>query len=96
MRSRYTAFVLRDEPYLLATWAPEERPAALDLDEDVRWLRLDVLDRVGGGPFDDTGTVEFEARYRQGGERGVQHERSWFERRAGVWTYVGPVRGGLR
>lgn len=91
MRSRYTAFVLREEGYLLATWAPEERPAALDLDEDVRWLRLDVLDRTGGGPFDDTGTVEFEARYRHGGERGVQREVSRFERRAGAWVYVGPV-----
>lgn len=91
MRSRYTAFVLADEAYLLATWAPEERPDGLDLDEDVRWLRLDVLGRTAGGPFDDAGTVSFEARYRVDGRRGVQREDSRFERRSGVWLYVGPV-----
>lgn len=91
MRSRYTAFVLADEAYLLASWAPEERPAGLDLDGDVEWTRLDVLGRTGGGPFDDTGTVAFEARYRQGGRRGVQREDSRFVRRGGAWLYAGPV-----
>jgi len=94
MRSRYTAFVLRDEAHLLASWAPEGRPAALDLDDDLEWLRLDVLRRTGGGPFDDTGTVEFEARYRRQGQRGVQREDSRFERCDGAWLYVGPVGPG--
>ncbi len=30
MRSRYTAFVMELEPYLLATWHPGTRPPSLD------------------------------------------------------------------
>jgi len=33
MRSRYTAFALRDTAYLLASWHTSTRPATLDLDE---------------------------------------------------------------
>ena len=44
MRSRYSAYVLGDEAYLLDTWHPRTRPAELDLDRDgrVRWLGLKV------------------------------------------------------
>ncbi|WP_369054207.1 YchJ family protein [Kineococcus terrestris] len=95
MRSRYTAFVLRDASYLLTTWDPATRPDDLELDDDVRWLRLLVLGTTGGGPFDDEGTVAFEAHHRRGGERAVLREDSEFRRardpRHGrVWRYVGP------
>ena len=47
MRSRYTAFALRDLEHLLASWHPRTRPAPEELTEslrpDVRWLRLEVL-----------------------------------------------------
>ena len=90
MRSRYTAFALGDAAHLLRTWDPATRPRELVLDDDVRWRRLVVLGTSGGGPFDDTGTVEFEAHYHQAGRRGVQAERSLFARSAGRWVYVGP------
>ncbi|GLY19788.1 UPF0225 protein Cgl1438/cg1626 [Kineosporia sp. NBRC 101677] len=90
MRSRYSAFVLGDEDYLLRTWAPESRPDDLDLDEDIDWQRLVVLERTGGGPFDDEGTVEFQAWYRYDGRREAQHEDSLFRREQGRWVYVGP------
>ncbi|GAA3613160.1 YchJ family metal-binding protein [Kineosporia mesophila] len=90
MRSRYCAFVVGDSDYLLRTWAPENRPESLDLDEDVIWQRLIVLDRTGGGPFGTEGTVEFEAHYRHQGTREVQHEDSSFRREQGRWVYVGP------
>ncbi|WP_328293816.1 YchJ family metal-binding protein [Kineococcus sp. NBC_00420] len=91
MRSRYTAFAVGDREHLLRTWDPATRPDELDLDPGVEWRRLLVLATTGGSPFDDTGTVEFEAHYRQAGRRGVQHENSAFTRVAGVWLYVGPV-----
>ena len=91
MRSRYTAFALGDREHLLRSWDPATRPADLDLDPGVQWRRLLVLATTGGSPFDDTGTVEFEAHYRQAGRRGVQHENSSFARREGRWFYVGPV-----
>ena len=43
MRSRYSAFVLGDAAYLLATWHPSTRPRSLELDDAVRWTGLDVL-----------------------------------------------------
>lgn len=89
MRSRYTAFARRDVPYLLRTWHPDTRPdeREVDLDPDQRWIRLDVVETGAGGPFDDAGTVTFEARWRSdaGGSpaRGVLRERSRFVRVAG-------------
>ncbi len=91
MRSRYTAFALRDVPYLLRTWHPDDRPdeAEVDLDPDQRWVRLDVVETTAGGPFDDRGTVIFEARWRSTAAhadgapaRGVLRERSRFVRAA--------------
>ncbi len=90
MRSRYSAFVIGDAAYLLRTWALENRPQSLDLDEDVDWQRLVVLGNTGGGPFDAEGTVEFQAWYRYDGRREAQHENSFFRRDQGQWVYVGP------
>ncbi len=90
MRSRYSAFVLENPDYLLQTWAAENRPADLELDPDIEWQRLVVLDRTGGGPFENQGTVSFEAWYRHQGVREVQREDSVFRLDQGRWVYVGP------
>ncbi|PAZ12850.1 hypothetical protein CLM62_28255 [Streptomyces sp. SA15] len=84
MRSRYSAFVKGDAPYLLRTWHPRTRPARLDLDPGVRWTGLEILGTRDGSAFHTTGTVEFRASYRGGALR----ERSRFERVDGAWTYV--------
>lgn len=88
MRSRYAAFVRRDEAYLLRTHHPSTAPAALDLDPSMEWRRLDILGTDGGAPFDTAGTVEFKAHYRHGNERGVLHENSRFVREGGRWLYM--------
>ena len=88
MRSRYSAFALGAEAYLLRTWHRSTRPARLDLDADVRWLRLDVLATRAGGFLDAEGTVEFRATYRSGAGRGSLHEVSRFGRDDGRWCYV--------
>ncbi|WP_426004513.1 YchJ family protein [Paenarthrobacter sp. NyZ202] len=93
MRSRYSAFVVLDPEYLLRTWHASTRPAAMDLDAQMEWRRLDVVSTQGGGPLDATGTVEFAAHYRVDGERGVQRELSRFVRENKRWFYVdGDVR----
>jgi SEC-C motif-containing protein len=93
MRSRYSAFALLDADYLRRTWHPDTAPQDLNLDPGLQWRRLDILATAGGGPFDTAGTVEFQARYRQGAERGVLHELSRFARVDGRWYYVdGDVR----
>lgn len=90
MRSRYTAYVLRDEAYLLGTWHPRTRPAALDLAADVRWLGLQV--RSHAVQDASHATVEFVARSRLHGRADRLHETSSFVREAdGRWYYVDGV-----
>ena len=91
MRSRYSAFVVGDADYLLATWHPSTRPRALDLDRDVRWTGLDVLATTGGGLLGAEGTVEFRAHYLRHGAAGSQHENSRFVREDGLWRYLDGV-----
>jgi len=91
MRSRYSAYVVGDAEYLVATWHPRTAPAELVLDPTQRWYRLDVLATTGGGMLDTDGTVEFVARYRLGGQAGQQHERSTFIRSGRRWLYVDAV-----
>jgi SEC-C motif domain protein len=91
MRSRYSAFVLGDPAYLLATWHPSTRPRRLDLDGDVRWTGLEVLATTGGSLLAAEGTVEFRAHYVVGGREGAQHENSRFSRDGGQWRYVDGV-----
>jgi SEC-C motif domain protein len=88
MRSRYTAFAIGDTAYLRRSWHPSTRPASIELDPDVRWLRLDILAKSAGGPFDAEGVVEFEAIHRDASGREVLHERSRFMREDGNWFYV--------
>lgn len=97
MRSRYTAFSLVNEPYLLATWHASTRPASLDLNKDAptKWLGLRI-DRIeAGGVDDDRGVVCFVARWRVGGgkaERLVECSR--FVNEQGRWFYVdGDIAG---
>jgi SEC-C motif-containing protein len=44
MRSRYTAYGFRNEPYLLATWHASTRPTepVMSEEEKVQWLGLEV------------------------------------------------------
>lgn len=105
MRSRYTAYVLRLEDYLLATWAVQTRPATLNLNADIgtRWLGLKILrseNPLTNPPIDQssaTAIVEFVARYRQGsGAASRLHEVSRFVRENGCWYYVdGTILDGV-
>jgi len=92
MRSRYSAFAVGDPAYLLATWHPTTRPPTLELDEDLRWYRLDVVATHAGGPFDTTGVVEFTAYHRSPAGPGTQHEISRFSREDRRWFYVDGTR----
>ena len=91
MRSRFSAFALGDDQYLLRTWHPDTRPAELTLDPDLRWTRLEIIARTGGELLAREGTVEFRAHYTARGRPGFLHERSRFRREAGNWLYVGPT-----
>ncbi len=88
MRSRYTAYTLSREDYLLITWHRSTRPHSLDLPNATsrQWLGLKVRRHEQRGP--DEATVEFVARYKVGGRAHRLREISQFLREAGRWFYV--------
>jgi SEC-C motif-containing protein len=89
MRSRYAAYVLGREAYLLRTWHPTTRPTALDLESNkVKWLGLEIVRTEAGGTHDPSGIVEFVARYKVGGKAERLHETSRFVREHRQWLYV--------
>ena len=88
MRARYAAYVLELGEFLLESWHPDTRPAALDFDPNIDWVGLEIIDTVAGGALDTTGVVEFRARFTRSGEPLELHERSSFERVDGRWLYI--------
>ena len=85
MRSRYSAFAIRNAAYLAATWHASTRPAAIDFEPEQDWLILRVLATSTVG---DEATVEFIARSRVSGRDHALYEVSRFVREGGRWLYV--------
>ena len=87
MRSRYSAFVMCNERYLLDTWHASRRPASVPFESNRKWLGLRIVDsRVTG---DSTAEVEFIARFRVGGGSAARlHERSRFVKEGERWFYL--------
>jgi SEC-C motif-containing protein len=90
MRSRYTAYTLGRETYLLATWHASTRPGrlALALQAPVKWLGLEVRQHAANAADPHHATVEFVARHKAGGRAQRLHETSRFVREDGRWFYV--------
>ncbi|WP_229924481.1 YchJ family protein [Streptomyces sulfonofaciens] len=88
MRSRYSAFAVRDEGYLLRTWHPRTRPAGVAFAAGLGWTGLEIEATEAGSAFHARGVVRFRAHFTDGGRAGVLRERSRFEREAGAWVYV--------
>ena len=91
MRSRYSAFVLQRESYLLATWHASTRPAQLGFDTTGRWLGLEVRKAMVTSATE--AEVEFIARFKpQGASAWRLHERSRFVLQDGRWYYLDGVQ----
>ncbi|NOU01492.1 MAG: hypothetical protein HOO95_07970 [Gallionella sp.] len=87
MRSRYSAYVLKREDYLLETWHPSTRPAALDLAADQsKWLGLEIKKHVAESAT--RASVEFIARYKISGKAHRLHEISRFVFEDNKWFYL--------
>lgn len=89
MRSRYSAYVLGEEEYLLATWHQSTRPSQLNLsaERQTKWLGLKVINVIED-KIRNEGMVEFVARYKVNGRAHRLHESSRFVRENGVWFYL--------
>lgn len=87
MRSRYSAFVLCNEQYLLDTWHPSTRPSSVPFEKNRKWLGLSIVDASIAGAA--SAEVEFVARSKASNASAVRlHERSRFVREDGRWFYV--------
>jgi len=88
MRSRYIAYTLLREDYLLATWHQSTRPKQLNLKDETnnKWLGLQI--KYHEQQDDSHAVVEFVARYKVGGRAHRLHETSRFIREGGRWFYV--------
>jgi SEC-C motif-containing protein len=87
MRSRYSAFVLEREAYLLKTWHASHRPERIEFEPGVKWLGLDVRTHTQDDAIH--AQVEFVARQKPSLGAAVRlHERSRFVVAEGQWQYV--------
>ena len=92
MRSRYTAYALRNAVYLKTTWDATRRPDKIDFSrEKIDWLRLEIIDTKKGGIKDSKGVVVFKAFYSQDGEEHVMKEISRFTKINERWFYLDGV-----
>ncbi len=92
MRSRYCAYVLALDEYLLATWHASTRPASLDFSDSgkTKWLGLEIKRYTLVDA--SRAQVEFVARYKIGGQSAVRlQEISDFVFEEGRWFYLSGV-----
>jgi SEC-C motif domain protein len=96
MRSRYTAYVVRNYAHLERSLSAEQRGDFSEADakqwaESSEWLGLEILGTTGGTEHDDEGTVEFRAKFRTAGQERTHVENARFIREEGRWVYSGQV-----
>ena len=92
MRSRYTAYTRAAIEYLINTTHPSKKDA-FDFEslrkwsEGSDWHGLEIIETEKGGEEDDTGTVEFIARYTEKGKSSEHHEIADFQKQDGRWYF---------
>ena len=91
MRSRYSAYVLENDDYLLKTWHPTTRPKnkpSKNENPGTIWTNLEVLRTEKGQKNDKDGVVEFIAQCEIKGNASHLHETSDFVFEDNRWFYV--------
>jgi len=96
MRSRYSAYVRQNIPYLKETLWPKyqngfDEVATANWACENHWTGLSILQVEKGEKADREGTVLFEARFLSGGKLHTHRELSRFRKKAGRWYYVEAV-----
>ena len=94
LRSRYTAFAMGNTDYLVDTLTPDIRDSFDQIEAestaaDAKWQSLEIRSITGGGIDDETGSIEFVAKFRLRDEQRVHHELSKFRREEGQWMCAG-------
>jgi len=84
MRSRYSAFALGLEQYLLTSWHPDTRPQSLSFDDSADWKRLEIIRAEDNG---ESGEVHFKAWFKEEDQWQLLEETSLFFNIDGHWYY---------
>jgi SEC-C motif domain protein len=93
MRSRYAAYAEGNVDYILATHDPArvdevDRSSTETWSKQSEWMGLEILATEQGTETDQTGIVEFSARYKLKGVTVSHRERAEFKRIEGRWYFV--------
>lgn len=94
MRARYTAFVTKQIGDFLKDTLVAEKQDQFDLREvemsarEAEGQGFELRAIEGGDEGDETGTVEYVARFRIHGQVQAHHELASFQRQDGRWLYV--------
>ncbi|WP_193164765.1 YchJ family protein [Microbulbifer hainanensis] len=88
MRSRFSAFVTGNLPYLRKTWHPDTCPELTSEDLNTQWSRLEV---IRSKPGLKKSIVEFKAWFVEDGTERALHEISLFKLYKKRWVYVEPL-----
>jgi len=87
MRSRYVAYCLGDEQYLLKSWHESTRPVSVESDPLIQWIRLKIVDAES-----HENQVEFVATFRFNGKAQKLREKSRFLFDGEAWFYLDAIK----
>lgn len=92
MRSRYTAYVRSEIDYILNTTHVDhrdkfDRQNSEAWSKKTDWHSLEIRRTEAGGAQDQTGWVEFIARYRTKGKLAQHHEMAEFRKEDDQWFF---------
>jgi SEC-C motif-containing protein len=88
MRSRYTAFCLLDHHYLTRTVSGKANVPFTETMPTHHWVKLEILNTVKGTQKDHSGTVQFNAFFKENNTVYCLNETSQFKKINGLWFYV--------
>jgi SEC-C motif domain protein len=89
MRSRFTAFVVKNIEYVMNTTDPQtltefDFGATQDWANTSEFFKLEIVRASSEG---NKGIVEFKAHFRKDGKEQTHHELSKFRKQAGKWYF---------
>lgn len=92
MRARYSAYTRTEMDFVFNSTDPANREG-YDHDgtrawaENSEWLGLEIIGTRKGGIDDNTGEVEFVARFKESGASREHHENALFKKKEGIWYF---------
>ncbi len=95
MRSRYSAYVIKNFDYLKESLDPEKyssfnKIALIQSSKNIKWLKLEILETFAGKENDELGEVIFIAYFKllSTNKKYKHHEHSYFKKINGKWFFV--------